>query len=65
MRRSPSPLISFETSYGSLVYKEVLKRRGIIAHASTRWPEQQELDDHDHQALDRLLAELEPFFTVK
>jgi 4-hydroxy-tetrahydrodipicolinate synthase len=53
------PLVSYEQQpgYGLAVRKEVLRRRGAIAHASTRAPGPR-LTAVDHAELDRLLARL-------
>jgi 4-hydroxy-tetrahydrodipicolinate synthase len=53
------PLVSYEQQpgYGLAVRKEVLRRRGAIAHAGTRAPGPR-LTALDHAELDRLLARL-------
>jgi dihydrodipicolinate synthase/N-acetylneuraminate lyase len=55
------PLINFEalTGIGPMVYKEVLRRRGIIAHSTSRRPHQASFDSYDHQELTRILTELQ------
>ena len=44
-----------EWLYGAAVYKEVLRRRGIIDHATVREPGAAALDAQDHRELDALL----------
>jgi len=58
------PLLNYEALFGTAVYKEVLYRRRIISSPFKRLPGLT-LDAHDHQELDRILAELSPSFTVK
>jgi len=58
------PLLNYEALFGTAVYKEVLYRRRIISSPFKRLPGLT-LDAHDHQELDRILAELSPYFTVK
>jgi dihydrodipicolinate synthase/N-acetylneuraminate lyase len=58
------PLLNYEALFGTAVYKEVLYRRRIIASPHKRLAGLT-LDAHDHQELDRILAELAPYFTVK
>ncbi len=57
------PLFSFERLYGVAVYKEVLRRRGIIDSAYQRAPGGG-LDPHDHSELDEILRDVEPLFRV-
>jgi 4-hydroxy-tetrahydrodipicolinate synthase len=49
------PLLTMEWLYGAAVYKEVLRRRGIIDHATVREPGATALDARDHLELDSLL----------
>lgn len=49
------PLLSLEWLYGPAVYKEVLRRRGIIDHATVRQPGAATLDGRDVQELDAIL----------
>lgn len=53
------PLVSYEQQpgFGLAIRKEVLRRRGAIAHAATRAPGPR-MSAHDHAELDRLLARL-------
>ncbi len=56
------PLLNYERLYGVAVYKEVLRRRGVIATRVCRAPDRT-LDDHDRAELNAILAEVEPLFT--
>ena len=58
------PLLNFEALYGVALYKEVLKRRGVIAHTTVRGPKTARLDEYDHQELDAILRDVEELFTV-
>jgi dihydrodipicolinate synthase/N-acetylneuraminate lyase len=58
------PLLNIEAMYGAAVYKEVLKRRGVIDHATMRGPGLVQLDGFDHQELDAILADISDLFTV-
>lgn len=58
------PLLNMEWLYGATVYKEVLRRRGVIATATLRGPGMSTLDAFDHQELDRILADVSRFFTT-
>jgi 4-hydroxy-tetrahydrodipicolinate synthase len=58
------PLLNMESMYGAAVYKEVLKRRGVIEHATMRGPGIIELDDVDQQELDTILADIEDLFAL-
>ncbi len=49
------PLLSLEWLYGPAVYKEVLRRRGIIDHATVREPGAATLDARDSQEIDAVL----------
>lgn len=57
-----APLFTFETQTRGSVYKEILRRRGVIDAAYSR-NVVDTLDDHDRRALDEILADLEPLFT--
>lgn len=59
------PLLNLEFQYGVHVYKEVLRRRGIIRSAYVRAAAINGLDEHDHRELDEVLKEIEPLFKVK
>jgi dihydrodipicolinate synthase/N-acetylneuraminate lyase len=58
------PLLNYEAMYSFTIYKEVLLRRGVIASTRTRVPGAGRLDAENQRELDRLLADLEPLFTV-
>lgn len=58
------PLLNMEYMFGYSVYKEVLRRRGVIKNALTRSPGNRGLDALDHVELDRVLKYVEPYFTV-
>jgi 4-hydroxy-tetrahydrodipicolinate synthase len=58
------PLLNIEAMYGAAIYKEVLKRRGIIEHATMRGPGLVELDDFDRQELDAILDDIGELFTL-
>jgi 4-hydroxy-tetrahydrodipicolinate synthase len=58
------PLLNLESMYGTAVYKEVLKRRGVIEHAAMRGPGVVELDEVDQQELDTILDDLEDLFVL-
>jgi 4-hydroxy-tetrahydrodipicolinate synthase len=57
------PLLNYEQMWGTVVYKEVLRRRGVIASARVRAPGSQTLDEHNHRELDAILADLQPLLT--
>ena len=54
------PLLMFETGYGTAVYKEVLRRRGIIRSAAIRQSGGKTLDRHAMADLSEILADLKP-----
>jgi dihydrodipicolinate synthase/N-acetylneuraminate lyase len=56
------PLLNFEHLYAVAAYKEVLRRRGVLATAVCRGAPTT-LDAWDLRELDVILAELEPHFT--
>ncbi|MGI9147615.1 MAG: dihydrodipicolinate synthase family protein [Chloroflexota bacterium] len=58
------PLLNIEAMYGVAVYKEVLKRRGIIERATMRGPGVVTLDSFDQQELDRILEDVSELFTL-
>lgn len=58
------PLLNIEWLYGAAVYKEVLRRRGILATAAVRGPGLHALDEFDHRELDAILADLGELFTT-
>ncbi|MGI8642502.1 MAG: dihydrodipicolinate synthase family protein [Thermomicrobiales bacterium] len=57
------PLLNMEARYALSIYKEVLKRRGVIASANTRGGGVP-LDAYDHQELDVILAGVSELFIV-
>jgi 4-hydroxy-tetrahydrodipicolinate synthase len=57
------PLLNYEQMWGTVVYKEVLRRRGVIATARVRAPGSQTLDEHNHRELDAILADLAPLLS--
>ncbi len=58
-----APLYALEEQCRGFVYKEVLRRRGVITSARSRNAPPGGLDEHDHRALDEILNDLEPLFT--
>lgn len=58
------PLLNLEWLYGAAVYKEVLRRRGVIANAVLRGPGLPALDPFDHRELDAILADVGQLFTT-
>lgn len=58
------PLLNLEWLYGAAVYKEVLRRRGILEHAAVRGPGLFALDADDHHELDAILADVSSLFTT-
>ena len=58
-----SPLFSLETMCPGVIYKEVLRRRGVIRSARSRNQAPGIMDEQDHRALDDILRDLEPLFT--
>ena len=59
------PLLLFETSYGVAVYKEVLRRRGVIKSAYHRQAGGRHLDAGARDELSAILAALEPMMSPK
>jgi 4-hydroxy-tetrahydrodipicolinate synthase len=59
------PLLLFETSYGVAVYKEVLKRRGVIRSAYHRQAGGRQLDAGAQAELGAILADLAPMMNAK
>lgn len=57
------PLLNMEAHYALSIYKEVLKRRGVIATAKTRGGGVP-LDAYDQKELDAILADVSELFTV-
>src|SRR5205085_7545588 len=58
------PLLNIEWMYGAAVYKEVLRRRGVIAAAALRGPGAVQLDASDQLELDAILAPLSELFVT-
>lgn len=58
------PLLNMEWLYGATVYKEVLRRRGVLESATLRGPGMSTLDTFDHEELDRILADVSELFTT-
>jgi 4-hydroxy-tetrahydrodipicolinate synthase len=59
------PLLNIEWLYGAAVYKEVLRRRGVIECAALRGPGMHTLDVFDHRELDQILADVSELFTTQ
>jgi dihydrodipicolinate synthase/N-acetylneuraminate lyase len=57
------PMLNFEQMYAVSAYKEVLRRRGVLATAFCRGGPAP-LDPYDHRELDGILADLEPLLRV-
>lgn len=57
------PLLNFERLYGVAVYKEILRRRGVIQSTCQRAPGGG-LDAHDLQELAAILVDIEPLYRV-
>lgn len=58
------PLLNLEALFGVAMYKEVLKRRGVIAHTTIRGYKSSSLDKYDMQELDAVWKDVEDLFTV-
>lgn len=58
------PLLNIEWLYGAAVYKEVLRRRGVIDGATMRIAGVQAFDAYDHRELDAILADVSALFTT-
>ena len=58
------PLLNIEFIYGSTVYKEVLRRRGIIKTVTVRSLNNKVLDNFDHKELDRIMSKIKPLFAI-
>ena len=58
-----SPLYAIETVSQGAIYKEVLRRRGVIVSSRSRNAAAGQMDEYDHRALDDILRDLEPLFT--
>ncbi len=58
------PLLNLEGLFSTALCKEVLRRRGVIAHATVRGRSASPLDAFDHRELDAVLGDLSELFTV-
>lgn len=58
-----APLFAIEIQCRGAIYKEVLRRRGVIKSARSRNMPPDQMDEQDHRALDDILTDLEPLFT--
>lgn len=58
------PLLNLESLYGVVIYKEVLRRRGIIASAYVRNVGNSPLDAYNSKELDAVLTDLQPLFRI-
>jgi dihydrodipicolinate synthase/N-acetylneuraminate lyase len=58
------PLLNMEAAFGAALYKEILHRRGVIAHATTRTHKGSALDAYDQQELDALIKGVSDLYTV-
>ena len=58
------PLLAFEVGYGPAVYKEVLRRRGVIDGSRFRQTGGRVLDDGSMVELDEILDDLRPLMSV-
>jgi dihydrodipicolinate synthase/N-acetylneuraminate lyase len=58
------PLLNMEFMYGVSVYKEILRRRGVISSTYVRAAGHSALDEFDHEELDAILEDLTPLFRV-
>ena len=58
------PLLNMEFMYGIVVYKEVLRRRGIIESTYIRGAGHHALDDYDQRELDAILSDLQALFRL-
>ncbi len=57
------PLLNFESAFAGACYKEVLRRRGVIANATMRG-RRDALDQFDHKELDAILRDLEDLYSI-
>lgn len=58
-----APLFAIEVTCPGAIYKETLKRRGVIDYAGSRNAAPGVMDEQDHRALTGILADLEPLLT--
>jgi len=59
------PSLIFEAAYGVAAYKEVLRRRGVIASGHMRIPARRSFDAYDLQELNELMAGMADLLTWK
>jgi len=59
------PLMNMQSLYPFQLYKEVLKRRGVIRSAKIRNYFQTPLDTIDHRELDVILSDIEDLLVIK
>ena len=59
------PLITMEALYPMTLYKEVLRRRGVIRTAKVRNPRYGPMDEIDRRELDAVLEEISDLLAVK
>ena len=59
------PLLSYETGYGPAIYKEVLRRRGVIECSAFRQTGGRVLDLFAHAELSAILSALEPLMDLR
>ncbi len=57
------PLLNMEAAFAGALYKEVLKRRGVIANATMRG-RRDALDQFDHQELDAILRDVSELYSI-
>ena len=58
------PLLNIEARHGVAIYKEVLRRRGVISSANLRGRSTSPLDAADHRELDIVLRDVADLYTV-
>ncbi|MHB8645493.1 MAG: dihydrodipicolinate synthase family protein [Thermomicrobiales bacterium] len=58
------PLLNMEAAFGPSIYKEVLKRRGVIANTTLRSRRDSGLDAYDHKELDEILRDVSDLFSI-
>src|SRR5690606_25034198 len=56
------PLLMFETGYGTAVYKEVLRRRGVFSNSYFRQTGGRTLDRYALEDLSLILEDMKPLF---
>lgn len=57
------PLLNMEAAFAGALYKEVLRRRGVIATATMRG-RRDPLDQFDHQELDAILRDVSELYSI-